>query len=49
MENCTILGDDNKDFFAGVFENRPLKIMAVIFSVLGELVLLTLLYCIIWY
>jgi hypothetical protein len=48
MENCTILGNDN-DFFAGVFENRPSKIMAVIFSVLGELALLTLLYSNIWY
>ena len=50
LENCNITIDNNKeDFFTGLFENRPSKTFAVIFSCLGGSIVLSLLYSIIWY
>jgi hypothetical protein len=49
MENCDILVDNAIDFFSGLFESRPSKVIALLFSGLGGMVLLLLLYSIIWY
>jgi hypothetical protein len=46
MEKCDILLDDAGDFFSGLFESRPSKVIALLFSGLGGMVLL---YSIIWY
>jgi len=40
---------NNTDFFADFFENRPSKIVSLIFSVSGILCLTPLFYAVIWY
>ena len=38
-----------KDYFAGLFEDRPSKIFAIVFSSLIGIVISFLIYGIIWY
>ena len=46
-DTCSSPSDD--DFFAGIFQNRPEKILAVIFSAVGGSILMPMVYGIIWY
>jgi hypothetical protein len=55
METTTVqnftnsLSNSSGDFFAGVFENRPSKIIFMTFTFVAIPVVLLLLYSIIWY
>ena len=46
-ENCSF--PESEDFFSGLFENRPSKVIFVIVSIVGGFVLLPLVYSIIWF
>ena len=52
-DTCFFLPDDDEDsggdFFSGIFENRPEKIISIIFSAVGGSILMPLVYGIIWF
>jgi hypothetical protein len=48
MEDCNLTDSvPNSDFFIGLFENRPSKVAAVVFSAVGWVVIVPLMFAII--